>query len=142
MTSTAPDIIARNVEKTHIWINDVAENLETDDLQYAYRVLRGFLHTLRDKLPVNEAAQLSAQMPLMIRGIFFEGWAPARTPAPYRDLDTFLELLGREAVLHGQTESSFAAVASARTLRDHISEGELSDVVGALPAEIRALIES
>lgn len=140
MAGTAPDIIARNVEKTYVWINETAEELETDDLHYAYRVLRAFLHTLRDRITVDEAAQLAAQMPDMIRGIFFEGWTPARTPADYRDLGTFLERIEREALLHGHTEASFAATAAANVLRRHVTAGELEDVAGSLPRDVRELI--
>ncbi|MBK5229915.1 MAG: DUF2267 domain-containing protein [Thermoleophilia bacterium] len=137
---TTPDIIARNVEKTNIWFSDFADELRTDDRQYAYRVLRGFLHTLRDRLGVEEAAQLAAQMPDLIRGIYFEGWTPAKTPAKYRDVDVFLDRLANEALLHGRTEASFAASACARALRRHVSAGELDDVAAALPKEVEQLI--
>ena len=54
-----PSIIDRSVEKAHIWLNDLAEQLGTDDHRQAYRVLRAYLHALRDRLPVDEAAQLA-----------------------------------------------------------------------------------
>lgn len=49
------DIIERNVEKTNLWLNDLANELETDDRQAAYQVLRAFLHAVRDRLTVDEA---------------------------------------------------------------------------------------
>src|SRR5579884_2468589 len=101
-------VIDRNVETTHVWVNDLAEELETEDPQQAYRVLRAFLHAVRDHLPVNEAAQLSAQLPIFIRGVFFEGWEPSRTPDRTRDLDSFLWRIAREAHLSGETEASLA----------------------------------
>jgi len=55
MTVTRIDIIDRSVEKAHIWINDLAEELGTGDRHYAYRVLRAFLHALRDHLTVKDA---------------------------------------------------------------------------------------
>ena len=79
MTSTAHlEILDRSVEKANLWITEVAAGLETGDRHEAYRVLRAFLHVLRDRLPVLEAAQLAAQLPLLIRGVFYEGWQPAR----------------------------------------------------------------
>jgi hypothetical protein len=36
-------IIERSVEKAHVWINDLAAELGSDDQQAAYRVLRAFL---------------------------------------------------------------------------------------------------
>jgi len=62
MTTTRVDVIDRSVEKTHIWINDLAEELGTEDNHEAYGVLRAFLHALRDHLSVDEAAALAAQV--------------------------------------------------------------------------------
>ena len=62
MTTTAHlDVLDRSVEKANVWINDVAAELQTSDRHEAYRALRAFLHVLRDRLPVPEAAQLAAQ---------------------------------------------------------------------------------
>ena len=121
------EVINRSVEKAHIWLGQLADELGTEDRRTAYRVLRAFLHAIRDRLPVEEAAQLAAQMPLLIRGIYYEGWRPAATPVQYRDLDSFLRRVAEEASLAGETEASFAAAAAARVLRRHISEGELAD---------------
>lgn len=137
---THVDIIDRNVEKAHVWIGEVADQLETDDHQAAYRVLRAFLHAVRDRLTVNEAAQLAAQLPDLIRGIYYEGWVPSRTPVSYRNLDEFLRRVSDEALLAGETEASYAATAAARVLRGHVSEGELNDVLGMLPEELRAVV--
>ena len=44
MTTTRLDVIDRSVEKTHIWLNELSEELATDDGHHSYRVLRAFLH--------------------------------------------------------------------------------------------------
>lgn len=62
-------IIDRSVEKAHVWLGEVAEELGTVDRQQAYRVLRAYLQALRDRLPVDEVAQLAAQLPELIRGM-------------------------------------------------------------------------
>lgn len=140
MPTTRADIIDRSVEKAHVWLNDLADELGDGDQRYAYRVLRAFLHGLRDRLSVDEAAQLSAQLPIFIRGVFFEGWDPSKTPESYRDLDSFLERVARDAVLHGETEASFAAAAAADVLRRHITAGETKSVLHELPAPLRTLL--
>jgi uncharacterized protein (DUF2267 family) len=134
------EIIDRNVEKTHVWLNELAEELETDDRQLAYRVLRAFLHAVRDRLTVDEAAQLAAQLPDLIRGIYYEGWVPSRTPVKYRHLDEFLRRVSDEALLAGETEASYAATAAARVLHRHVSEGEIKDVLAMLPEDLRAVV--
>jgi uncharacterized protein (DUF2267 family) len=135
-----PDVIARSVEKTHVWLNELAEELGTGDRQEAYRILRAFLHALRDRLTIDEAAQLAAQLPDLIRGIYYEGWDPSSTPRSYHDLDTFLGLIADEALLDGETRASYATAAAGRVLRRHVSEGELRDVLAVLPEELRALV--
>jgi uncharacterized protein (DUF2267 family) len=134
------DIIDRSVEKAHIWLNELSEELGTDDHQAAYRVLRAYLHAVRHRLTVNEAAQLAAQMPELIRGIYYEDWVPARTPLKYRTIDEFLQRVADEAKLKGETEASYACSAAARVLRRHVSAGEIDDVVAVFPEEMRPVL--
>ena len=135
-----PRIVRQAVEKAHIWVNEVAAELGGADGEYAYRALRAVLHTLRDRLAPDEAAQLAAQLPLFVRGVYYENWRPSATPLTYRDVDEFLGRVGGELAGHGETESSFAAAAVMRVLRRHVSAGELEDVRAALPADLRALL--
>lgn len=141
MTTTRLDIISRSAEKTHLWINDLADELGTDDEHEAYRVLRAYLHAIRDHLPVDETAQFAAQLPTFLRGVLYEGWDPSGTPDRIRDLDSFLLRIAREARLAGETEASFAAIASSRVLRRHVSEGAAQSVLHALPKHVRELLE-
>jgi uncharacterized protein (DUF2267 family) len=137
MPSTHPSILERSVEKTNVWLKDLCTELESDDRQYAYHVLRAFLHALRDRIPINESAQLAAQLPMLIRGLYYESWTPSRTPQTYHDVREFLDRVAAEAGLAGETEASFAASAAARVLRAHVSSGELEDVISVLPPPVR-----
>ena len=134
-----PSIVARSVEKTNLWLDELAADLGESDRKTAYEILRAFLHALRDRLTVEESAQLAAQLPTLIRGIYFEGWQPARTPERYPDIETFLTRVAGEARLHGETEASYAASAAARVLQRHVSGGEIEDVLATLPTAIRPI---
>lgn len=141
MTRTAePEVLVRSVEKTRQWIAETAAELGRDDQREAYRALKAVLHTIRDRIPVNEAAQLAAQLPELLRGAFYENWTPARTPAGYRETAEFLRRVGDEAGLRGETEASFAASAVMAVLARHVSRGELEDVLSTLPADLRVLL--
>lgn len=135
-----PSIIERSVEKAHIWLNELAQQLGTDDHQQAYRVLRAYLHALRDRLTVDEAAQLAAQLPDLIRGIYYEGWNPSSTPVKYRDFAEFLDRVAAEAVLDGDTTASYAVGAAAEVLRRHVSAGEIEDIRALLPEELLPIL--
>jgi Uncharacterized conserved protein len=134
------ELIARSVEKTNVWLKELAEELGSDDRRFAYRVLRAYLHAVRDRLMVDEAAQLAAQLPELVRGIYYEGWVPSRTPTSERSVDEFLRRIADEALLPGETEASYACSAAARVLRRHVSEGEIDDVVAVFPAELRVVL--
>src|SRR5512145_259188 len=119
MTSAAHvEVIDRSVEKANIWLKELAAELG-DDRTAAYRALRAVLHALRDRLTVDEAAQLAAQLPLLVSGIYYDGWDPSRTPAKYAHARELLDRVASEAHLAGETEASFAVGAVARVLRAH-----------------------
>ncbi|MCW2720292.1 DUF2267 domain-containing protein [Pseudonocardia sp.] len=105
----------------------------------SYDGLRTVLHALRDRLTVEEAAQLSAQLPLLIRGIYFEGWDPAKVPMKMHRND-FLERINSEFryEVPGGAERLFEVVIDA--LRRFISEGEWQHVRASLPKDLATVL--
>lgn len=141
MAEDDPSIIERTVEKTHIWLGELSQELGGADRRYAYRALRAVLHALRDRLPVDVAAKLAAQLPLLIRGLYYENWDPSRTPLPIRDVDVFLDRVAREGRMAGETEASLAVTAVVRVLSRHVSSGEIDELRCVLPDALKDLIE-
>jgi len=142
MPATEPSIIQHSVEKTHIWLNEIADELGDEDRQYAYRAMRAVLHTLRDRLTVDVAAKLAAQLPTLIRGVYYEDWDPSRTPLPIHDVGTFLDRVAEEGRMAGETEASVAVTAVTRVLRSHVSPGEIDEILAVLPDSFRGLINA
>jgi uncharacterized protein (DUF2267 family) len=136
-----PAIIQRSAEKANVWLEDVAEELEDCNRQYAYRVLRAVLHVLRDRLTVDVAAKLAAQLPTLIRGIYYEDWDPSSTPMPAHTVDTFLEHVVSEGRFSGETEASLAVTAVAAVLRKRLTPGEIDAILAVMPERLRVLIE-
>lgn len=118
------------------WVQDMMAELHTNDAELALRALRAGLQALRDRLSVEEAARLSAQLPLIIRGIFFEGWMPSGKPLRIRHRREFLALVRRKYGARADLGADEIVVAMFRVLGRHVSEGEITDVVLSLPAEI------
>lgn len=135
-----PSIIDRTVQQTNAWLEEVASRLESKDHREAYRVLRAYLHALRDRLTVDEAAELSAQLPLLIRGIYYEGWDPSKTPVKYHGLSDFLERVAADAELAGETSASYAVSVAAEVLREHVSAGEIDDIRAQLPDDLQPIL--
>jgi uncharacterized protein (DUF2267 family) len=140
MSSGSADAIERSVHKTNEWLADLAGDLGVDRDE-AWRILRALLQLLRDRITIDEAAQLAAQLPHVLRGVFYEGFDPGHRPDKLRDPDAFLARLAERAELAGPTNASLAAEAAMRALRRHVSTGEIDEVLAQLPAPIRAVLE-
>ncbi len=128
----APQIVAE-------WLNLLQEDLGWPDRGRAYLLLRETLHAVRDFLTVDEAADLSAQLPLLIRGIFFEGWVPARTPARPRSVDDFLDRVMKSFPDDPPVAPDVAVAAVFSLLRRQISPGEYRQVAWAMRKPLRDL---
>jgi uncharacterized protein (DUF2267 family) len=140
MFTGSVDSIERTVHKTNEWLADLAAELGTDSRAYAWRALRGYLQVLRDRLTIDEAAQLAAELPQLVRGLFYEGFDPGHQPEPIRDRETFLARLAQQALLDDPAEAARVAAAATRVLRRKIAAGEVDDALAQLPAEIREVL--
>ena len=135
---TLPASLSHAVQLTQQWLKELRNNGDLDDEAAALSALRAVLHQLRDRLTPEEAIDLAAQLPLIVRGIYFEAWRPARTP---EKLHTSEEFIG--GVAHKLRPHPIAAEAAVRDvfalLAHHCDPGEIADVVDQLPAEIKEL---
>ncbi|MCE6967257.1 DUF2267 domain-containing protein [Cereibacter sphaeroides] len=121
------------------WLNELQEDLGWADRGRAYLLLRATLHAIRDFLTVEEAADLAAQLPILMRGIFYEGWVPARTPAEARTVDDFLERVTGAFTVSPLAEPDVAVAAVFDLLRRHVSQGEFRQVAWAMRRPLRDL---
>ena len=139
MSAQGLEIIDHTVQLTHEWINEVRERLGWGSSRDALRLLRVTLVQLRNHLAHEEMAQLSAQMPLLLRGMFFEGWQPAQTPVRDKKAEHFVAAIKEKVddVLDWRGQEDIVAVF--RTLDSRISEGEIRDIKAGLPQAIRDL---
>lgn len=136
MTKTVLPVFEHTLSLTNEWLNDVAVALDTDDQHRAYQALRATLHALRDRVMPEEAAQLGAQLPLLLRGTYYEGWHPAHKPLKERQVQQFLDHIHVD-IPSGNAGEIVRAVFGVLAVR--ISAGEIEDVVNMLPAGVRAL---
>ncbi|KLI62918.1 DUF2267 domain-containing protein [Aurantiacibacter marinus] len=127
------------VQDANIWLDDLMRALDWDDKARAFRLLRSTLHALRDRLPVAEAVDLSAQLPTLIRGVYFEGWTPRATPTNEKTAEDFADKIDG-AFPEGLNIDPITLVEGAlEVIASHVSEGEIDNVKGCLPPDIRSL---
>jgi uncharacterized protein (DUF2267 family) len=101
-------------------------------------LLRAVLHQLRDRLTLHEAVGLSAQLPMLIRGIYFEGYRPTHVPEKIRSKANFLEGVAARLQLH-RISPELAVQAVFATLAYRCGPDEIADVIDQLPAELKTL---
>ena len=139
MSAVGLESIDRTVQLTHVWINELDAALGWDNRHRSYRLLRTVLQTLRDWLPANEAADLAAQLPELLRGVYYEHWRPATTPVKQRSKDDFMARIDRAFKDDPIIFTPEALSTAFAVLSNKISAGEIDDVRHALPADLRAL---
>jgi len=137
MSTPGLESLEHTVQLTHIWINELDDRLEWNNKARSYRLLKSVLHALRDCLQVNEAVDLGAQLPGLLRGAYYEQWRPGAAPAKKRSVEDFLTHVSESFKRDPLPEPAKAVMAVFQLLTKKISEGEIEDVRRCLPEEVR-----
>jgi uncharacterized protein (DUF2267 family) len=139
MSTVGLESIDHTVQLTHVWINELDELLGWRNKRRSYRLLRTVLQTVRDWLPTNEAADFAAQLPTLLRGVYYEHWRPATTPVQQRDRAAFVARIDHAFVGDPIIYSPEAISLVFELLSRKLGAGEIEDVRHAFPADLRAL---
>jgi len=139
MTWTGLETFDTAVQKADIWLKEIMEELNIDSRKIAYMSLRSVLHALRDRLLVDEAVDLGAQLPLLIKGIYYDDWNPSSTPVKDRHTEDFLAHIKERYRADGQVNMEKIARAVFTVLKRRVTEGEIKDVKGMMPHELKEL---
>lgn len=137
MSMTGLPVFDTTVQKTMQWLHDIDEEMGWDSRHKAYQALRGVLHVLRDHIPPNECAHFGSQLPMLIRGILFEGWHPAGKPIKDHSAEKFLvdvaSIFGKDT----EVDPEETARAVFAVMAQHMDPGEIEGVMRVLPKHIR-----
>lgn len=128
---------ASTVQKTKQWVAELMRQMQWDDAQKANHGLRAVLHALRDRLTVKEASDLAAQLPMLIRGMYYEGWQPNHVPVKDRTKEAFLAHVFKDFPNDQSVDPEKLSRAVFQVLRNHVSEGELDDIESILPSRLQ-----
>ena len=146
MSANGLETFDRSIHATNAWLKGIsreigaAEEIGAADRKLAWRVLGVVLRVLRDRLPVDDAAHLAAQLPLLVRGAFYEQYRPAVQPDSMRSRAEFIARVADGLEGGGRPinpERAIKAVFS--TVQRHVAEAETAKVRHALPEDIRML---
>ncbi len=139
MSQLGLEVLDSTLQKTHLWLHDLQQIGHFPDQGVALKALRAVLHALRDRLSVDVAAHFGAQLPVLVRGFFYEGWHPAGKPLLIRSQQTFLDQIKDQFIAAGLSDPRRIAHTVFELLNRHLSRGEPAKVRQTLPKETQEL---
>jgi uncharacterized protein (DUF2267 family) len=139
MSATGVGSLDHSIEITNAWLVGVEKGFGTDDRGLAYRATRAWLHSLRDRLTMQVAAHFAAQLPDLLRGVFYDGWNPSHVPQKYGSAE-YIARFARDARIHDSDVAKAAGIVTA-VVRQHASAGVVDEAFALLPADLRELLQ-
>lgn len=138
MAGTSIAAFTQAAQQAQQWVNELADDLDWPERR-AYHLLRCVLHAIRDWLPQEEMTDLAAQLPALIRGVYFEGWKPLGTPVGNRKKEDFIERIQSAFADDRLNDPDAAVTAVFRLLGKHVSRGEIVQVRNAMKKPLQEL---
>src|SRR6185295_12729560 len=132
-TMSGFDVFDRASHRANQWLDDLNAELGWEERYDAYIALRAVLQALRDVLPLEEIVDFGAQLPMVVRGFYYEGWTGA-ADGHLVDRGAFVAVVSEqlaEAFLDPDGEGVARAVF--RMLARRVSDGEIYHVGRRLP---------
>jgi uncharacterized protein (DUF2267 family) len=139
MSTTGLPVFDTTVQETNLWLKSLMAHMHSEDRHLAYLALRSTLHARRDRLGPENAVHLAAQLPMLVRGLYFEGWRMAGTPTKERTRADFLEHVRSELPRGSAIDPNLAARAVFEVLVEKLDRGQIDKVIDRMPAELREL---
>ena len=136
MSTTGLDTFDTTIQETNHWLKMMMGELGIDDRRNAFHALRAALHALRDRVGPENAVHLGAQLPMLLRGAYYEGWHPAGTPTRERHLQVFVDHVAAGLPQGSQINPAEAARACFAVMERCLDRGELLKVRRTLPHEV------
>jgi uncharacterized protein (DUF2267 family) len=138
MSTTGLDVFDKTIQTTNIWLDEIMQRIGPDR-NLAWHILGAVLRALRDRLPIDEGAHLAAQLPILVRGLYYDQWHPAAGIRKDRTQEEFFEHVaeGLQGVRPVNVRDAVRAVFS--VLDCHLSRGQVDKVATSLPKDIRVL---
>jgi len=133
-------VLDAHLATANTWLKELIENLEMTPAEQprALHALRAGLHAIRDRLPTPEVIDLGAQLPTLIRGLYYEGWSSHREP-PLRDRPAMIARVARELSPDQHLDPVDVLRGVIHLLVEHVTEGGIRDILSTLPRPIAEL---
>lgn len=138
MSTTGLDVFDKTLQITHIWLDEVMETIGPDR-NVAWHLLGAVLRSLRDRLPPELAAHLGAQLPLLVRGTYYDQYRPGHASERLHTEHEFLTYVASELRGIRPINVREATRSVLRVLSHHVTPELVEKVQRSLPEPIRNL---
>jgi uncharacterized protein (DUF2267 family) len=138
MSATGLEVFDKTLQTTNVWLDEIMDSIGPDR-HTAWKVLSTVLHKLRDRLQPDLAAHLAAQLPLLVRGAYYDQYEPAKQPTDLHTAKDFVEEVKDWLADTRPLDPELAVVTVFGVLERHLSAGQIEKVRQALPKGIRDL---
>jgi uncharacterized protein (DUF2267 family) len=139
MSRSGLEIFDTTIQETNHWLKLMMEKLGTNNRRQAFNALRAGLHVLRDRVGPANAVHLGAQLPMLLRGAYYEGWRISETPTRERHIEDYLDHIDASLPRNAGVDSDEVARATFSVMSQCLDHGEIAKVLRALPPELRVL---
>jgi uncharacterized protein (DUF2267 family) len=143
MKFTGLDVFDSTIQLTNAWLKDLMQELNWQDHRKTYLAFRCVLHAIRDHLPVHDAVAFGEELPMLVRGFYFDHWDPTGKPLPLRTGNDFLvnlsAYMARDPAGSSQANPEVLARAVFRLLEKKTTDGEMGDVQHLMPGVLLEL---
>lgn len=139
VVTTGHPTFDHTVQEANRWLKATAQELHLEERRHAYSALRATLHALRDRLPPETSVHFSAQLPMVIRGLFFEGWRISGKPTDEHTIDTFCSRIATELPASFPMDPATAARGVLEVVFKELGSGEVAKVIDQLPVPLHSL---
>lgn len=141
MSAPEPKALDTALPSANAWLGEIGEIIGADR-HHSYHALRAVLTALRDALTLEQSARLADALPLLVRGIFYEGYRPADVPLRLQKQEEFVTLVAKRFGNIGPVSPRTSTIAVFRVLRRYLPPPMIAQVWDALPQEIRVLFQA
>ena len=139
--TTGLDVFDSTVQQTNLWLKDLMARIPATDRHYAYQLLRATLHAFRDRIGPENAVHFGAQLPMLIRGFYYEGWQLGKPQTKTRHFDDFLNAVEEEAGRNLGPGTGNKVKAVFAVIADRIDAHEIEKLRKVLPTELKTLLQ-
>jgi uncharacterized protein (DUF2267 family) len=138
MSTSGLDVFDKTLQTTHIWLDEIMQTVGPER-NVAWHVLGAVLRTLRDRVPPELAAHLGAQLPLLVRGTYYDQVRPGHAPERLHSEEQFLAHVRSELGSIRPVNVREATRSVMAVLNHHVTPEQVEKVKHSLPGPIRAL---